>query len=125
MAVFPKKWSFDLKNWGLVVVQKAGKFGRLQVTRLQIYYGVMQAETTLFSFEESQSFDLSMTRFPFLLQHRGLLIFEMKQPLFWKNGQILSLPKFNYYPTIFCVSWFGFLYTLRLTKVGGRFPVPS
>ena len=29
-----------------------------------------------------------MTRFPFLLQHKGLLIFEMKQPLFWKNGHI-------------------------------------
>ena len=49
---------------------------------------VTQAETTLFSFEELQSFDLPMTRFPFLLQHKGLLIFEMKQPLFWKNGHI-------------------------------------
>ena len=88
MAVFPKKWSFDLKNLGSFVVQKAGKFGRLQVTRLQIYYGVTQAETTLFSFEELQSFDLPMTRFPFLLHHKGALIFQIKRPLFWKNGQI-------------------------------------
>ena len=70
------------------MVQKAGKFGRLQVTRLQIYYGVTQAETTLFSFEELQSFDLPMTRFPFLLHHKGALIFQIKRPLFWKNGQI-------------------------------------
>ena len=49
---------------------------------------VKQAETTLFSFEELQSFDLPTTRFPFLLQHKGLLIFEIKRPLFWKNGQI-------------------------------------
>ena len=74
------------------MVQKAGKFGRLQVTRLQIYYGVTQAETTLFSFEELQSFDLPMTRFPFLLRHKGLLIFEMKQPLFLEKGPHLSLP---------------------------------
>ena len=70
------------------MVQKAGKFGRLQVTRLQIHYGVTQAETTLFSFEELQSFDLPMTRFPFLLHHKGALIFQIKRPLFWKNGRI-------------------------------------
>ena len=70
------------------MVQKAGKFGRLQVTRLQIYYGVTQAETTLFSFEELQSFDLPMTRFPFLLHHKGALIFQIKRPLFWKNARI-------------------------------------
>ena len=81
-------WLFDLKNCSSFAVQKAGKFGRLQVTRLQIYYGVTQAETTLFSFEELQSFDLPINRFPFLLQHKGLLIFEMKQPLFWKKGNI-------------------------------------
>ena len=80
------------------MVQKAGKFGRLQVTRLQIYYGVTQAETTLFSFEELQSFDLPMTRFPFLLQHKGLLIFEMKQPLFWKKGHIC--PSIHFWITI-------------------------
>ena len=60
----------------------------MQVTRLQIYYGVTHAETTLFSFEELQSFDLPMTRFPFLLHHKGALIFQIKQPLFWKNGHI-------------------------------------
>ena len=70
------------------MVQKAGKFGRLQVTRLQIYYGVTQAETTLFSFEELQSFDLPMTRFPFLLHQKGALIFQIKRPLFWKNARI-------------------------------------
>ena len=69
-------------------MQKAGKFGRLQVTRLQIYYGATQAETTLFSFEELQSFDLPMTRFPFLLHHKGALIFQIKRPLFWKNARI-------------------------------------
>ena len=71
------------------MVQKTGKFSRLQVTRLQIYYGVTQTWRPRCSlFEELQSFDLPMTRFPFLLRHKGLLIFEMKQPLFWKNGQI-------------------------------------
>ena len=41
------------------MVQKAGKFGRLQVTKLQIYYGGTQAETTLFSFEELRTFRLA------------------------------------------------------------------
>ena len=59
MFFFPKKWLFDLKNLGSFVVQKAGKFGRLQVTRLQIYYGRTQAETTLFSFEELRTFRLA------------------------------------------------------------------
>ena len=29
-----------------------------------------------------------MTRFPFLLHHKGALIFQIKRPLLWKNARI-------------------------------------
>ncbi len=60
------------------MVQKAGELGRLQVTRLQIYYGVAQAETTLFSFEELQSFDLPM-------------IFQIKRPVGRMETEVQAL----------------------------------
>ena len=90
------------------MVQKAGKFGRLQVTRLQIYYGVTQAETTLFSSEELQSSDLPMTRFPLLLHHKGALIFQIKRPLFWKNGQICPSLGVRLLGLTLCLSEGGF-----------------
>ena len=62
------------------------------LVRPRIYSNTRQAKTTLIPTEELQPWDLPMTNFKCLLQHKGAPIFQLKQPLFLEKDTKLRLP---------------------------------
>ena len=71
------------------MVQKERKSGHWQVER----FVIPQKRTTwsppaLQVVVDLQPWGLQMAIFSYLLQHKGALIFQIKRPLFWKNGRI-------------------------------------
>ena len=70
------------------MVQKERKSGHWQVERLQFLKREQRGLRLRYAVIDLQPCDLQTAKFSCLLHHKGALIFQIKRPLFWKNGQI-------------------------------------
>ena len=70
------------------MLQKERKSGHWQVERLQFLKREQRGLRLRYAVIDLQPCDLQTAKFSCLLHHKGALIFQIKRPLFWKNGQI-------------------------------------
>ena len=70
------------------MLQKERKSGHWQVERLQFLKREQRGLRLRYAVIDLQPCDLQTAKFSCLLHHKGAPIFQIKRPLFWKNGRI-------------------------------------
>ena len=98
------------------MLQKERKSGHWQVERLQFLKREQRGLRLRYAVIDLQPCDLQTAKFSCLLHHKGALIFQIKRPLFWKNGRICPSLVEMMNPGIFSKKLISFFDGLRDSK---------